>query len=190
MTRRDGFTLVELLVVIAIIEVLAAILFPVLSRAREKARQAHCGSNLHQMGAAFGMYSTDYDETYPLLVYGQQWVHWNVLLQPYVRSERLFICPSHAGRQPGDQQWSYGLHLCLGGEALGKVGDPAGTILVGELPGRCACASCPSYPSPAYPEWLPVGRHFGRAEFLFCDYHVKALRPEETAHPEKLWDLQ
>ena len=62
---RSGFTLIELLVVIAIIAILAAILFPVFGRARDKARQAGCMSNLKQFGTAFGMYAQDYDGTFP-----------------------------------------------------------------------------------------------------------------------------
>jgi len=60
--RTRGFTLIELLVVIAIIAILAAILFPVFAQAREKARQASCISNHHQMGIALDMYRSDYDQ--------------------------------------------------------------------------------------------------------------------------------
>jgi prepilin-type N-terminal cleavage/methylation domain-containing protein len=64
--KQGGFTLIELLVVIAIIAILAAILFPVFAQAREKARSSGCTSNQKQIALAFGMYSQDYDETYPL----------------------------------------------------------------------------------------------------------------------------
>lgn len=65
MSPRRGFTLIELLVVIAIIAILAAILFPVFARAREKARAATCQSNLKQLGLGHLMYATDYDGCFP-----------------------------------------------------------------------------------------------------------------------------
>ena len=64
-SRRTGFTLIELLVVIAIIAILAAILFPVFAKVREKARQTACLSNMKQLGLAFVQYSQDYDEMNP-----------------------------------------------------------------------------------------------------------------------------
>ncbi len=63
--KQRGFTLIELLVVIAIIAILAAILFPVFAKAREKARQTQCLSNLKQIGNGIMMYTQDYDETMP-----------------------------------------------------------------------------------------------------------------------------
>jgi prepilin-type N-terminal cleavage/methylation domain-containing protein/prepilin-type processing-associated H-X9-DG protein len=69
MSRR-GFTLIELLVVIAIIAILAAILFPVFARAREKARQSSCQNNLKQIDLAVLQYMADNDQTMPIGTYG------------------------------------------------------------------------------------------------------------------------
>jgi prepilin-type N-terminal cleavage/methylation domain-containing protein/prepilin-type processing-associated H-X9-DG protein len=66
--RKAAFTLIELLVVIAVIAILAAILFPVFARAREKARQATCLSNQKQIAAAVLMYIQDYDEAFPFVL--------------------------------------------------------------------------------------------------------------------------
>lgn len=88
-----GFTLIELLVVIAIIAILAAILFPVFAQAREKARQTACLSNAKQVGTAVMMYVQDYDETYP----SGHWGYYFVAVQPYMKNEQTWRCPSHSG---------------------------------------------------------------------------------------------
>ena len=85
--RKTAFTLIELLVVIAIIAILAAILFPVFARARENARRSSCQSNMKQIGLGFAQYTQDYDERLPAR-------YWMAGLQPYIKSEQIFQCPS------------------------------------------------------------------------------------------------
>lgn len=92
--KRTAFTLIELLVVIAIIAILAAILFPVFAQAREKARQTACLSNSRQIGIAFGMYATDYDEYLPLTTYPLPSNSWTDQAQPYIKNRQIFRCPS------------------------------------------------------------------------------------------------
>ena len=97
--QRFGFTLIELLVVIAIIAILAAILFPVFAKVREKARQTACLSNEKQQTLGMLQYVQDYDDTFPR-VYGNgsqtnlsDTVGWADAIQPYIKSTGVFHCP-------------------------------------------------------------------------------------------------
>ncbi|MEN6643068.1 MAG: DUF1559 domain-containing protein [Armatimonadia bacterium] len=106
---RRGFTLIELLVVIAIIAILAAILFPVFAKAREKARQSSCLSNVKQLALAALSYAQDYDEMFPG-IFQQAWsgnpsyLMWEDCILPYVKNSQIFKCPSHVDVVLGSNQ--------------------------------------------------------------------------------------
>jgi len=98
--KKRGFTLIELLVVIAIIAILAAILFPVFSRAREKARQTACLSNMKQVANALMMYVQDWDETFPFITacpnveQDKPNTTPQSQLDPYIKNGQVWECPS------------------------------------------------------------------------------------------------
>jgi len=97
--KRKGFTLIELLVVIAIIAILAAILFPVFAKVRDKARQASDMSNEKQLGLAIIQYVQDNSESYPMAAqysasaFGASFNSWAVTTQPYIKSLGIFASP-------------------------------------------------------------------------------------------------
>jgi prepilin-type N-terminal cleavage/methylation domain-containing protein/prepilin-type processing-associated H-X9-DG protein len=147
---RRGFTLIELLVVIAIIAILAAILFPVFARAREKARQTSCLSNIKQIMLAAMAYAQDYDETLPHCSWyyapdATTVVNWYEVLQPYMENTAIMICPSNpkaygigasyaVGYGWNYQEFGYcdASHYSGWATPLGEIDEPATTILLGD----------------------------------------------------------
>lgn len=153
-----GFTLIELLVVIAIIAILAAILFPVFAKAREKARQASCASNVKQLMVGVLMYTQDYDEMLPT-----QWTDmngngtpdtgvdgtWRSKVTPYVKNPQIFQCPSNrmtntfdgrsndhgmnGGYGPNDVHYAAGAPDPPTGQALAAIQDSSKCVFLGEL---------------------------------------------------------
>ncbi len=135
---KRGFTLIELLVVIAIIAILAAILFPVFARAREKARQTSCLSNLKQIALAANMYAQDYDETllrYSFVHPGGTYYRWEPHLWPYMQNLQMTSCPSTAlnrvsGTPPMAYIGGYGYNYSyLDNRPLGDIDSPAQTVM-------------------------------------------------------------
>jgi len=211
--KTKGFTLIELLVVIAIIAILAAILFPVFAKVREKARQTSCASNMKQIGLALIQYVQDYDERYPAREYDNDPAKsWRIGVFPYVKAKGVFSCPSNpTGTVNGfdgypvsyggnynsspyyNQDWG---NMYPGGiNGTGVFGDwnapgvplasivsPAEVIAVQEQTNEgYADANVLNHYTGANHD-LFAG-HTGTSNYLFCDGHVKALKPLGTIAP-------
>jgi len=185
--KVSGFTLIELLVVIAIIAILASMIFPVFSRARAKARQATCLSNMRQLGMAVAMYTDDFEEQFPWAtngtggngVYGG-WVWYDVFpvpspgrsdvtkgsLYPYTRNSKIYICPDdHTGGG-----CSYELNGFLRGQPVGVVRDAASVLLfIEEEAGGTANDGYFDVPCPDH----VTLRHNVGSNFTFVDGHAK-----------------
>lgn len=172
---KNGFTLIELLVVIGVIAILAAILFPVFAKAREKARQAACASNLKQIGHALALYAQDYDETLPTNApspskYAEE------LLRPYIAGRDVsvtFRCPSKTKTEI--YQWSYGINQEFTIKRLAQIAAPANKVIYMDRSGR-GFYSDRKYLDPEDPTADPAVRetyrHSDGANLCFCDGHV------------------
>jgi len=186
-----GFTLIELLVVIAIIAILAAILFPVFAKAREKARQTSCASNLKQIALGMLMYTSDNDEQFPppnncgamdgCFVRGcATGTGGPNTLGPYIMNYQIWQCPS----TNDEAIFSYGWNRALDTVREGSVNQTSKTVMFadhrtnttyrwtgGWLAANETCCSGQGNDA-NYPHWLNHVHNEG-FNIAFCDGHVK-----------------
>jgi prepilin-type N-terminal cleavage/methylation domain-containing protein/prepilin-type processing-associated H-X9-DG protein len=196
---RKGFTLIELLVVIAIIAILAAILFPVFARAREKARQTSCLNNQKQIALAWHMYVQDYDEAVPDYYfkytlpadspygYPGGWARALDVLMPYIKNNEVRFCPSDNYRLRYRMNYGYNYNYLgqwpgasRGAAKLGDIDRPSETLCFGES----AAGYDVIYPPTASLESLwstrqSFDRHNQGVNYSFCDGHAKWISRSE-----------
>ncbi len=189
--RRSAFTLIELLVVIAILAILAAILFPVFAKAREKARQASCGSNYKQVAVAILMYSQDYDER-TLHADHTTGYAWFDPLQAYVKSEQMFKCPSMRAENPDPETDTCINALFVHSVSFAQFDQPAGQIMLGERRQGVFEDDYHCFYDTSVTPWtvdefepghLQPERHNGGSNYSFADGHTKWQKWSQTLQP-------
>ena len=191
-----GFTLIELLVVIAIIALLAAILFPSFSRARENARKVSCINNLKQLGLGFLQYTQDYDELLPgsspssASPPTSAGGHWVVsppagctgaaspcrpdtgAIFPYIKSVQIYICPSDGFGD--DKRLSYAMNTDCSQRSMADAKYVSKTVL---LLDEALSLNDGNWAFGNLNDQFSV-IHLDMTNFLFLDGHAKSRRAE------------
>ena len=186
MMKRKGFTLIELLVVIAIIAILAAILFPVFAKAREKARQTTCTSNFKQIGLATMQYVQDYDETFMPSVWNSTIYEVRMLpnlLDTYTKSNKVYVCPSNKYAAQADCTYEYNRWISFVGDpgpkTLAQIDKPAKVIIWAEGgfdTGHISMAGYGIYCMSGIEGYVVMDQHNDGANYAFGDGHVKWIK--------------
>lgn len=216
--NRRGFTLIELLVVIAIIAILAAILFPVFAKAREKARQASCLSNIKQIGLGLMQYVQDYDEKMPRHYYPMSShtlpdgrtssdMIWGEMIYPYVKNIQVFVCPSDSEAMAWNSGSTYNYAYNYYGDgainhkSLGDLRYPAELIVVTDgasyvanpfrVVGGANAAGRPQYWNNPAGDYITDGcqaRHNDGANICYADGHGKWMAFPAAITDSNLWN--
>jgi prepilin-type N-terminal cleavage/methylation domain-containing protein/prepilin-type processing-associated H-X9-DG protein len=200
---QRGFTLIELLTVMAIMSILSSMLFPSFAKARCKAEQADCISNLSQLGKAFIMYVSDNDSLMPPhdLNNWQQAQHqfgfvvpnwantstsnWAKSIYPYLKSYEVYLCKSTFGCAPGSDDTipntSYTMNGCFAATMLDSAPKPSSTIVLYDWTFDFSWASVNPARDPAasgaYRRFVRRGEapHEEQFDCLFADGHAKRV---------------
>lgn len=186
-TGRRGFTLIELLVVIAIIAILAAILFPVFARAKAKANQTRCMSNLKQLGLAMLAYATDYDTYLPAWADTETKPSpesaaftWDEALEPYMKNQQILYC-SENPLNDGKDTRGYAMPRYVSKVSVDQPPNPVETVLLTEKGhykfGVWSDAAMENFDQMGadkhYPDECKSMPHNNGKNFCFLDGHVK-----------------